>query len=421
MKEKRGAAFYLWKIPEEGWLGIALLLLTFMGMFVADVVRGSLSLLIKTLTFIIFVIVLYALVAREEKVEMAFAKGKQKASIPVPQRDNVDTVVNFTEKLAGFCREILDIIKTTFFAHSAMVFLLDKEADLLRLEYMTGESENLVEGDSIGTGLPATVLKTKNPVMEGDLPTESLATDYYRQKVGIRSFLGVPLLAHDTVFGVLAVDSKVQGAFGQEDCTLLQSYASLLSNLIATLSERQKLDFMENVATTYYDLSIILRNDSTCEQLLDALAEACKRIFHFDRLTISLKIGDQNEATIKKVVGQVDDFPEGYRFDLYGGLNGWLLLKNKPLVLPDTEKGEFFRPRYSKEEKTNFGLRSFLGVPIAYREETLGAVTLESKKPLEYKESDQRILLTLVGFIALALHRSLAGGQIDESLPEESK
>jgi GAF domain-containing protein len=59
-------------------------------------------------------------------------------------------------------------------------------------------------------------------------------------------------------------------------------------------------------------------------------------------------------------------------------------------LIDDLEKGEYFIPRYSKNEKTNFGFRSFLGVPIIAEDHIFGAVTLEHRRPNKFGDTDKR-------------------------------
>lgn len=375
-------------ISSEGGLVIALVSLAFTGLLLADLVKGDFALILKISIFLILLMAVYALF-KKGRSQMGENEPFNKASILPPD-------------LERFCRDTLKIIKSTLFANSVMIFLLDQGTNLLRLEYKDG-GENLTEGDyvEVDEGLPGMVFKTQRPVVEGGIPQGSPAVNYYRAEEQIKSFIGVPLIIEE-VIGVLAADSKVRGAFGQEDQKLLESHSSLLTQFMKKLTEREDLDFLRRLVATYHDFCFELKGELTTERLLDILIRMVTAVFRFNRLTISLRTGE-DEAVIKRVIGQVDDFPEGFKFNLHAGLTGWVILKNKPLLLADMEKGDFFRPRYSKAEKTNYGLRSFLGVPIACLGKSLGAITLEGKEPDLFKSWDERVLSTLATLTGLGL------------------
>ncbi|MCK5033521.1 MAG: GAF domain-containing protein, partial [Calditrichia bacterium] len=61
-------------------------------------------------------------------------------------------------------------------------------------------------------------------------------------------------------------------------------------------------------------------------------------------------------------------------------------------VIEDLEKGEYFIPRYTKDEKTNYGLRSFLGIPFNHEDTVYGAITLEDHQPNKYTKYDKQFL-----------------------------
>ena len=114
---------------------------------------------------------------------------------------------------------------------------------------------------------------------------------------------------------------------------------------------------------------------------------------------------DAQSAVIKKAIGTDDPFKSGYEFPLDEGLNGFVIMKNKPHLIEDIEKGEYFVPRFSKEEKTNYGLRSYLSVPIEIKSNAIGMVTLEHKIENKYSINDKKNLINYSAILANALYR----------------
>ena len=87
------------------------------------------------------------------------------------------------------------------------------------------------------------------------------------------------------------------------------------------------------------------------------------------------------------------------------GLTGWVISKNKPYLIDDLEKGEYFIPRYSKEEKTNYGLRSFLGIPFSINDTVYGAITLEDQTNEKYSTVDKNYLQKITQIFATIFKR----------------
>jgi signal transduction protein with GAF and PtsI domain len=97
---------------------------------------------------------------------------------------------------------------------------------------------------------------------------------------------------------------------------------------------------------------------------------------------------------------------ENVTFPLDEGLTGWIISKNKPYLIEDLEKGEYFIPRYNKNEKSNLGLRSFLGVPIEADDQVFGSVSLEHRLANKYNENDKKRIKHFVDIFSTTFLRS---------------
>jgi putative nucleotidyltransferase with HDIG domain len=68
----------------------------------------------------------------------------------------------------------------------------------------------------------------------------------YLHKLGVRSVISLPLKDRDEVFGILALDSSVPGAFGPDETALLEELASGLSYGISSLRRENERKQAEN-------------------------------------------------------------------------------------------------------------------------------------------------------------------------------
>jgi len=128
--------------------------------------------------------------------------------------------------------------------------------------------------------------------------------------------------------------------------------------------------------------------------------------FEAAKLTVAMRDSFESQtAVIKKSIGLDDPYKSGYTFPLEEGLNGFVIMKNKPHLIEDIEKGEYFVPRYSKEEKTNYGIHSFLAVPIEIKSKAIGMVSLEDKVNKKYSVQDKNILINYAAILANAVYR----------------
>ncbi len=313
---------------------------------------------------------------------------------------------NFYQELNEFFENLIRMVRATFVAHSSVLFLKADDPNYLRIEFCDSEASSLHRGDliEIEGSLPGSVFRNRTAVLEKNIPDSAQAAGYYREDVTIKSFLGVPVTIKGEVRGVLAVDSLVAHDFSDNDLELLKSYERLISQGIGLLGERER-SYLTNQSLKAIEIFLAEINEElSLENIYASLGKACRSIFQFDRLTIARLEGDEGQmAKIVKVLGQRDAMGEGFQFPLSDGLMGWVVRKGKPLLLEDLEKGDLFRPRYSKDDKSNYGLRSFLGVPIMFQNRVFGAISLESRQPDFYTEWDQYTLELLAVNSGLAM------------------
>ncbi len=148
-----------------------------------------------------------------------------------------------------------------------------------------------------------------------------------------------------------------------------------------------------------------LNQANNFEQCLDIFTDFIIKEFEASKLTIAIRKADGESATIRKSIGIDDSYKVGATFRLDEGLHGWVILKNKPYLIDNIDKGEYFIPRFSRTEKTNFSLRSFLSVPLQNEDEAFGMVSLENKNEDNYTENDKSRLISFSTILASAFRR----------------
>lgn len=201
-------------------------------------------------------------------------------------------------------------------------------------------------------------------------------------------------------------DSDIEENFNTGDSTIMNR---IIQNNNAITFEALK-SFELNKSCIFIDQKLkIAEKLNTASHVDECLEHFCDFIinnFEASKLTIGMKKSpDAQTAVIKKVIGTDDPYKRGYEFPLDEGLNGFVIMKNKPHLIEDIEKGEYFVPRFSKEEKTNYGLRSYLSVPINIESNAIGMVTLEHKLENKYDVSDKKNLINFTKILANALYR----------------
>jgi signal transduction histidine kinase len=128
-------------------------------------------------------------------------------------------------------REILE-------ADTCAVLLLDRDTNELVARAAVGLEEEVEAGVRVpmGAGFAGRVASGRRAIVLRDVDTANVWNPILREK-GIKSMLGVPLILHDDVTGVLHVGTLVHREFSPDDIELLQ----LVGERVAIAIERTKL------------------------------------------------------------------------------------------------------------------------------------------------------------------------------------
>lgn len=138
--------------------------------------------------------------------------------------------------------ELLDRVREFLDADTVAVLLLDEKAGRLAAMAARGLEEEVRQGFriSIGEGFAGRVAAEKRPVILDRVDHETVRNALLRTK-GLRSLLGVPLLAHGELLGVLHVGSRSEHAFDEADAQLLQLVGDRVAlALLARRSESER-------------------------------------------------------------------------------------------------------------------------------------------------------------------------------------
>ena len=322
-----------------------------------------------------------------------------------------DTEKDFTL----FLEKILTIVKKTFAAQSSALFLVNPHNNTVTLKSIVSDRATVSLNETFppDSGIIGEVLNGNSAYFKEHIGNAAETLHYYREPDAAVTALAAPVFVDKEAIGILTVDSAEENAFTEDDIHLVETYGGVVAEVIVNYNNLFEFENSARIFSSFYEVSRGLNSNLKFDEVLDLLISILEQIFKFDRITISQYESGGDQAEVIRVRGQMDDFPEGFRFQLVEGLNGWVIRKQKPLRVADMEKGDLFMPRYSKEEKTNYELRSFLAAPISYHDFCFGAVSIENRKPNAYKERHERILVMLANNFGVALERSYVLEQLE--------
>lgn len=251
-------------------------------------------------------------------------------------------------------------------------------------------------------GLAEYVLRTRAPLfIAGDFINTTRRLGISPVDPAVRAWCGVPIHFSDGSVAVLAVaDFEREGVLEARHFHLLQILAGEAAAAIenARLFQREQrrarhlalLNEVGRKAAAVLDPRELLTN--ICQQLRTAFGYDLARVQTLDRVRGELVI-EAEEGYGEKLLG--------HRFKLGEGLAGVAAECGERVLANDIEQDERYIPLHP-------GVRSALSLPLIYRKETLGVLSVESLRDHHFSPQDVLTLGTLADQLAIALHNARA-------------
>lgn len=243
------------------------------------------------------------------------------------------------------------------------------------------------------------VLNMRRPHIIADAPAVYPA---FRQEPHnhIRSWLGVPLISQDRPIGMLVIDSSKTNHFQVEHARLAAAFADQVAIALekARLYEEAKNRAIE--AETLREAGAVVAAALQQNKTIDNILKQLSLVVPFDSASVLLLRGDEMEVVggrgfkdISSVLGQ--------RFSIQGNEpTAMVYQQHQPIMLSDVSNFASFKHLYHNS------LKSWLGLPLSYKNRIIGMLTLNSTKADHFTPEHIRLVTAFADQVAIALENA---------------
>jgi GAF domain-containing protein/two-component sensor histidine kinase len=254
----------------------------------------------------------------------------------------------------------------------------------------------------------------------------------------IRGWIGAPLLLNDEVIGVLNIDSRTVGAYGEEDAQLAFALASQAAQAIRNArlfeevrrfnaeleqrveertaaladantqlsAEKERLQAVHNITL---ELTASLELETTLNKALGLAATAVGA----RRGSIMLREQNDNRLICRALLGsdgQVHTQTIAIAFDTGVSLAGWVMRHHEPICIADVRQD----PRWLREEGRADEVRSVIAAPLMTQDGPLGVIMLSSPRINYFSQDQVQLLATIANEVAIVIHNATLYSVINE-------
>ncbi|HEY6835672.1 MAG TPA: GAF domain-containing protein [Gaiellaceae bacterium] len=305
-------------------------------------------------------------------------------------------------ELEQLLNALLRRTRTLLDVDTCAILLLDPETNELVARAAVGIEEEVERGVRIpvGRGFAGRVAAERRPVVLRDVDHADVLNPLLSEKQ-IKSLLGVPLLVHGDVVGVLHVGSLEERDFAPNELELLQlaadraaiaiEHARVFEDERAARAKLERLQAVTDVALAHLDV----------EELLPVLLPRIRDALGSDTCAVLLLDAERGELVARAALGIEEEVEQGVRVPLGKGFAGRIAATGRPVIIDELAKADVFNPILREK-----GIRSMLGVPLLVQGSAIGVLHVGTLTPRRFTRDDQELLLLVADRVAVAIERA---------------
>lgn len=221
-----------------------------------------------------------------------------------------------------------------------------------------------------------------------------------------KSILGLPLRSNATIMGAIILSFDSPHCFTEQEISRCEHAARHVSFAVATmrLLEAEKHRSEELLALNQIGMAI--NSGLEFKQVLQTILEQCRSILSLDTFYLALYDEEHDRLSFPLFWdnGTLIDF-DPVAVGLRPGLSGHIVKTRTTLYIPDTLTPDI-EAHYGAIRTGGEPTRSYIGVPLIYRDRVLGVISVQSLQPNAYDSRQIRLLETIAAQSAIAIENA---------------
>ena len=284
----------------------------------------------------------------------------------------------------------------------ALIAIRVENSSIVRVSHACGQWIDLVGKDSsVEEGIIGHVLRSQTAYVSENVEEDprSLNREYLR---GLRGFMAVPLVTKEGVMGVFAVGRRER--FDPEDKDIAEALGCVMATALARFRHEQALERRIAELSILHEIDLAISNTLELSFVLNEALSLALRHLGIDAGAVHLI----NHRTLTVECRAAQGFRTAHVWhaqpQLGKGLLGSVAVSQSPVFLTQQEKilSRCVRHRLILEE----GFVAYGGFPLIVRGDTVGALELFHRAPLEFTNEWIRFAELIAGQIAVAVQNA---------------
>ncbi len=337
----------------------------------------------------------------------------------ISENDNANSSENSPRKeFISNLNLVLEIIYRAIPSNSVMFFWINNSLSNIIPEVCVGRDKfNFKTGVSINYSRDVISKIAQNIapeiITELSEASETEMIRYYNKRTDIKSFIGLPILLHGEVIGILACDSKEYSCYDERTLISLTDYLRLIGNLILGYTNSYDSELPIKAFNSFDNIQkSLIGSSASPDSVSEALVTSITDLIPSDYIAVVL----------------FDELKFIWKISAYYQSNSQIRIKN---LLPDINSSLIGRStkyaqeiyiecltnevRFCKSEQLD-NQGSFLAIPLFGSMMSYGALVIESLLVSAFIPRDISIIRSIARYSAMAIEVSHSSRAITTSV-----
>lgn len=310
-----------------------------------------------------------------------------------------------------------------------IVYLIDH--DDLRIAVLSGSHNDRL---FVGYRMPVADSPAGSAIETGQAVIINNAQDDPRlypdlvQRLGVRSYLAVPLFSNSTALGAIAVADKLEGELGPDEERILTMLAPGvvigLENARLYQEEqtrRQEAEERRRVAESLRDILAVLNSNQPLDTVLDYIAAQITQLLGSDADVIYRLQASKKIFTVQAARGLAENNLANVDIPLDNPILDQVISTHRPVAVVDVgalvADANRAGPGVSQHNYLAYlaaNYRAILAVPLIVQDEVYGGIVLFYRQPRTFSEEEIALAKTYGDQVALAIENARLRQQAEQ-------
>ncbi len=281
-----------------------------------------------------------------------------------------------------FFDRILAVICSVFDAYSTVLFLQSDEDNSYRLaaRFSLGDFVDMNSVVIGGKGIVGRIIDNGQPLLLNNFDQKRGRLEYYLAggESNIKAFMGCPLKSGA---GVICLDSKRTFSFSEKDQKILHLFADLTYDLYLRLATAEKSRIESHFYLSLQHILGLSKRLTRWSAFLENFLVLLGQTSGFDYCFFAARDERGKHFFIEGLNRPI--FPGDnttIRFDLTGGLIGWVFKNNTPVFVGDKDSESASAPLFGGPAQTP-AFKSLMLAPLHFSRRTRGVLGFAHEQP----------------------------------------